>query len=439
MVVEGKFNKNLDDLRSKTGLRKSDNLVIAFSGGGDSTALLSLLQKWVRNDKRNNQVIAFIINHNLRDMAEEEAKIAKIRAEAMGAQAKILKVSWPGGRPKTAVQEKARNARYELLVKACDELTGKSYLFLGHNFDDQIETVLQRQVSGSDWRGFAAMRKYGAIANVISIKNLCAIRPLLIFTRQELREYNKQNALKWISDPSNKNPSFSRVRARAKLTKSKALRIKLAAKHLAAREVLQIEQEYLFEFINQNTRFESWGGLRLLAGFKHAPTGKIAETMRYILGLFSNKPVLPAEQRMALARRIKNRSFKGSTLGAARFVPIKNEILVVRDKGALLGRNNIAPKHNLALKKNKPEIWDRRFIVSTKRGGLITALAKCENDLTKTQRQLLQKIPKPAQDTVPILIAEEKAILPNFLDVNSVFMAKPIFSGRLAMIMGANY
>ena len=195
-------------------------LAVAFSGGGDSTALLSLVLAWARKSGKP-PVIAFIVDHGLRTGSDEEAQTAAWRAVAMGAQSKVLR--WQGDKPKSGIQEKARIARYALLGEACRR-HGIQTLLLGHNEDDQAETLWMRAQKKSGWRGLAGMSESIEAPIWPQLYGVKVVRPLLNATRTELRDYNREHNLAFIDDPSNENRAFTRIKAAMLCTAMKRLK-----------------------------------------------------------------------------------------------------------------------------------------------------------------------------------------------------------------------
>ena len=108
-----------------------DKFAIAFSGGGDSTALVHALKGHPQHGP------VFIVDHALRAGSNDEAKNAKTFAQKCGCKVQIF--TWQNNLPKTGLQEKARRARYSLMGQACREQSIK-YLQTDHNLDDQAET-----------------------------------------------------------------------------------------------------------------------------------------------------------------------------------------------------------------------------------------------------------------------------------------------------------
>jgi len=125
-------------------------LVLAVSGGPDSTALMLLAARWRKALKKKPALMAVTVDHGLRKEAKREtAAVAKL-ARKLGLRHRTLR--WTGAKPKTGLQEAARAARYRLLADAAHEL-GASHVLTAHTLDDQAETVLMRMSRGSGISG----------------------------------------------------------------------------------------------------------------------------------------------------------------------------------------------------------------------------------------------------------------------------------------------
>ncbi len=418
-----------------------DPIAVAFSGGGDSTALLSLVLKWAGS----RPVYGLIVDHGLRDGSKHEAYLAQKQALAMGARAEILNCHWQGGIPKAGIQEKARKARYHILARACEDI-GASQLLLGHNIDDQAETVLMRQKSGSGWRGLAGMAERAIYPVWPILPDLVVLRPLLAFSRKTLRVYNVENGLEWIDDPSNENRQFTRIRLRDQLSEQAAARQNLLLMAKAARETVLQERREINQFIQVNTRIYQWGGMALLPGFSAVQTGKVAEALKYLIPAVCGQEKPPKlESRMRLAKKLKQSGFGGATLGGVRFVPRKDQILCVRDPGAVLGRGQNTALPALNLNANTPEIWDGRFkVMSSQEYVCVTALGQLQeqrghNILEGERRSRLNKLPQAVRSCLPVFVKNDSILHIPFVDgpVSShQFSAVSCIGIRLASLLG---
>src|SRR4029079_11047681 len=98
------------------GLAGHPALILAISGGPDSTALLLLAARWRKSLKRGPELIAVTVDHGLRAEARREAAAVKRLARSLGVGHRTLR--WNGRKPMTGLQEAARLERYRLLANA---------------------------------------------------------------------------------------------------------------------------------------------------------------------------------------------------------------------------------------------------------------------------------------------------------------------------------
>jgi tRNA(Ile)-lysidine synthase len=184
-------------------------LVLAVSGGPDSTALLALAAERSRTAPRFPGLLAVTIDHGLRPAARAEAEAVAELAARLGVPHRIL--PWQGAKPAAGLMAAARAARYDLLAQAAADF-GAADVATAHTLDDQAETVLLRLAAGSGLAGLAAMRpveRRGAIR---------LHRPLLGVTKARLIATLAARGLAWSEDPSNADPRFARPRLRAAQT-----------------------------------------------------------------------------------------------------------------------------------------------------------------------------------------------------------------------------
>ena len=182
------------------------HLLLAVSGGADSTALLHLVIAWTRAHGASAPIVSVAtVDHGLRSgSAEEAAAVAQMAADLDVPHAVLM---WTGDKPTTGIQAAARTARYKLL-RAYVTAIGADALVLAHTEDDQAETVLMRLARGSGVEGL------GGMAPVVVIDGMPIVRPLLDVPKAQLIATLKAGRTTWIEDPSNQNTAFERVRWR---------------------------------------------------------------------------------------------------------------------------------------------------------------------------------------------------------------------------------
>ena len=141
---------------------------------------------------------------------------------------------WRGAKPKTRVQERAREARYALLAQCAREI-GAEAIVTAHHLDDQAETALFRLVRGSGVSGLKAM------AASVELGGVALMRPLLGVAKRELIAYCEANGLDFAHDPSNDDPRYARTRLRPLAERLAAEGLDAAALARLARRAGQIE------------------------------------------------------------------------------------------------------------------------------------------------------------------------------------------------------
>ncbi len=188
---------------------KEKSIIIAVSGGPDSTALLWLAARWRASRKAGPDIIAVTIDHGLRAEAAGEARAVKRFARELGVLHQTL--HWSGAKPTTGLQEAARTARYRLLAKAAAK-SGACYVLTAHTLDDQAETVLLRLLRGSGVSGLQAM---AATAPYPGEQELVLARPLLSIPKARLIATLDKAGIPYADDPSNRDPRHTRVRLRS--------------------------------------------------------------------------------------------------------------------------------------------------------------------------------------------------------------------------------
>jgi tRNA(Ile)-lysidine synthase len=182
-------------------LAGGETVLIAVSGGADSTALFYLMSRLAAEWRLRLHVLH--VDHHLRPDSQRDADAVITLASRLGVPADVVdvEVARVG-----SLEDAARRARYAALDATAGRV-GAHRIALGHTADDQAETVLMRVLSGSGLRGLAAMAPVrGAI-----------IRPLLGLRRPALVEVLREAGLEWVEDPTNRDLRFQRNRIRHQL------------------------------------------------------------------------------------------------------------------------------------------------------------------------------------------------------------------------------
>jgi tRNA(Ile)-lysidine synthase len=190
----------------------SGDVVVAVSGGADSTALLHLISR-ISGERKWN-VVAGHIQHNLRgtESKRDEDFVRSLAAELQipFASRSIHPKAVPKNLSKLGLEGAARILRYRALASIARERSAGAVL-TAHHADDQAETFLLQILRGSDLPSLAGIR----LKN--QIEGAPVIRPLLPFSRKEILQYLKSQGLDHCRDSSNRNMDFRRNWVRLKL------------------------------------------------------------------------------------------------------------------------------------------------------------------------------------------------------------------------------
>lgn len=185
-------------------------VLAGISGGPDSICLLDLLHRCKVN------TIAAHLDHSLRPESASEAEfVARVCREYgiqfIGKKADVAEFS---RKKSLAVEEAARELRYEYLFKAAQEHRAQAVL-VAHHADDQVETVLMHLMRGSGLSGLAGMRML-LLPNPWSDK-IPLVRPLLYTWREKIIDYCRERCLEPVQDQSNLDTRYYRNRIRHEL------------------------------------------------------------------------------------------------------------------------------------------------------------------------------------------------------------------------------
>lgn len=181
-------------------------LAVAVSGGADSTALALLCARWCAD--QGIRMLALTCDHGLRAEAALETAVVSREMAKLGVECRVLRLGLSGG---NAIQERARNARYDAILHAM-RLEGVGILAVGHHLLDQAETIEHRLLAG----GTSAASLAGMLPVRVADDALI-VRPLLTVRPGILRETLVDAGIGWIDDPSNSDTHYTRVRIRQQL------------------------------------------------------------------------------------------------------------------------------------------------------------------------------------------------------------------------------
>ena len=194
----------IENLEAESLLQNSPrtHLALAYSGGGDSTALLFLLNEIKMRYPLD--VTAIYFNHGWR--GTPPAELPLVHRNCLKCKVPLVVVQADRTLPKT--ENMARQARYRQLTAVAQDLRANA-LLTAHHADDQIETLLFRILRGTGLDGLGGIHRR-LILDEEHGQPVPILRPLIDIARKRLREYLETNHLEFFHDPTNDDVKIQR-------------------------------------------------------------------------------------------------------------------------------------------------------------------------------------------------------------------------------------
>jgi tRNA(Ile)-lysidine synthase len=189
-------------------IAKGERIVVGVSGGPDSVALLCLLHS-LKTEYGLYLHVAHL-DHMLRYDSHKDAEFVKELAAKLNLPVTCGQINVKELSKKGSQEEIARSVRFGFLFKVASDARAKK-IALGHNMDDQAETVLMRIIRGSGLYGLAGILPKREIAG------FCVIRPLVALSRREIEAYIKKKRIRPRIDRSNLQDVYFRNKVRNRL------------------------------------------------------------------------------------------------------------------------------------------------------------------------------------------------------------------------------
>jgi len=190
-------------------------IVVAVSGGADSTALFLALQELVETKKLRLKLIVAHLDHGLRSSSSQDARWVAQLAKRFPFEATLGRVNLKSQKNTAEnLEQAARKARYQFLLKAARQKRA-DYVLTAHTLDDQAETILMRLLRGSAAEGLGGTPIIRPIEQNSKVQ---LVRPLLSWARRsDTEDYCRERQFDFLSDEMNDDESFLRVRVRKQL------------------------------------------------------------------------------------------------------------------------------------------------------------------------------------------------------------------------------
>jgi len=196
----------LATIREHEMIGSGDRVIVAVSGGPDSVCLLEILLRL--RATLNISLMMAHLDHGLRPGEDErETEFVEGLARRLGITCACERASQLANARGSCLEEKAREIRYRFFEGVLDKFNAQR-LALGHNKNDQSETVVMNMLRGSGSTGLSGMPP---------IRDNRYIRPLIGITREEILTYVREKGLAYMTDSSNLDKKYLRNRIRLEL------------------------------------------------------------------------------------------------------------------------------------------------------------------------------------------------------------------------------
>lgn len=274
-------------------------VVVAFSGGADSTALLAVLRAL------GYECVAAHCNFHLRgDESNRDMHHARQLADALEADCSIRHFDMQAelaAHPAESLEMACRRVRYAWFESLSDSL-GAQAIAVGHHSEDRTETFLLNMLRGAGIVGLTSM-------NAV---NGAVVRPLLWATRQQIEEYLSARGLEYVDDSTNFENEFNRNKLR-NIVLPELERLFPGASHAIMRSVANLESVrrlYLAQVEQVRAKYSAADGSLDLAGVAALP-----EAHTILIELLRGKGFTPAQCADMLAASVSSGARFHSTTG----------------------------------------------------------------------------------------------------------------------------
>ena len=386
----------------------NNNLVVGLSGGSDSIFLLYYIKHLKEHFGFLGSVFPIIVDHGLRVESNFEALKAKKIAAKIGFNSKIVKIKdrfFSGN-----LQNWARIRRREILYNFAQKHSAD--IVLGHQYDDQIETIYMRLMKSSGIDGLIGIKE------ITKWKEIKVLRPLLKIKKNEILNFLARKKISYVTDKSNFDCKFERVKSRKFL------------KLFKENEFFNIEKKlYKLSTISNRLsksldKFENIWRNENVIYYSH---GSISIDYENFLLLFKKNEVFSSYQLGKLIKNVGGNDFLPRKLNLVKKLrdlfngnlnkfTINNVVIIKKLKSINLIRENRNIEYGLKIFKNKISFFDNRFVVLSKFNGVLVSRNNHSNFLNDFRNnELMSKSCKYISSTIPVLKTLEGKLIRPYL------------------------
>ncbi|ACO04445.1 MAG TPA: tRNA(Ile)-lysidine synthetase [Persephonella sp.] len=233
-MVEKKF---LEAVKKYSLISEGDRILVAFSGGIDSTVLTYLLIKF-RDHLKISDIYLAHLNHSLRKESDEDQRFCEDFAKKYGLEifTKKVDIKSLAEKEKKSIEQKAREERYSFFRKVMEERS-INRLATGHHLSDLVETMIMWFIQGNR-KGIKGFRP----------KERDIIRPLYLINKDQIENYAREKGIEYRIDITNFETDFLRNRIRHNIIPHiKGINPSLEGSLLTLSYFLSLDDQYLEE------------------------------------------------------------------------------------------------------------------------------------------------------------------------------------------------
>ena len=401
-ITNSEFSKSFRD--DSIVFENKATIGICVSGGPDSLALTILMNNWAKEKNYSLEMLHF--NHKLRKSSDEEVKLVERLANNLCIKFKSF--NWLGEKPNSAVMKTARDKRYQRFFEYCKK-NNIIHLMTAHNLDDLIETYFMRLQRNFSTIGLSSIPKK------FNNKNLVIYRPLLRFKKKRLIATCKYSNIDWITDKSNEDTRFERVRVRNYLARNNQI-----SKRLEKDIKEQIKKNNKLEnqigkFFLRNLKIFEFGVFELnYVKFKMININLKIEILKKILVTCSGRIYPPRRKSLKiLIKKIFNLKISNNTLHGCIIKKVKTNIIFFKEF------KNIKKTHSdICINAEESFHWDNRFRIYSKKKIFCEIISDDKWLSLKGNYQKLKDIAGITHEvlkTLPVIKLDEDMIIPFLL------------------------
>jgi len=263
-------------------VKQAADVTAALSGGIDSVVLLEVLRALAR--PLGFRLNALHVNHGLSPNADRWERFCRMHCARRGIAFQAIRVAVLGAGKN--IEAEARTARYAAFAQL-----GSKVVVLGHNRDDQAETILLQLLRGAGIRGLSAMPMARGLrpqpsqaGRALAGPPRVIFRPLLDVSRSEIESYAARKRLRWVEDESNSQERFARNFLRTRIMPGLERRFPGCRATLARSSFHLAEAGQLLDQLAQIDCRGVVDGERLrVAGLKALGQARAANLLRFFL------------------------------------------------------------------------------------------------------------------------------------------------------------